>query len=94
MNKMKRSFKLLYIGTIILFSVYILFLSDNGIRRHRELAKRIRDTENNLNKINNYIISDHNTKELMTDPYIREQYAREKLDMSKNNEDVFIFVYE
>lgn len=91
---MKIPFKFLYIGTLILFFVYILFLSDNNVRRHIELSKQIRDIESNLNKINNYIVTNHNTGELFSNASFREQYAREQLNMSKEDEDVFIFVYE
>lgn len=94
MEKMKFPFKLLYIGTLLLFSVYILFISDSNVSRHLELRRQIRDAENSLNKINNYIITDHNVTELFSDPLVREQYARENLDLSKEGEEVFIFVYE
>jgi cell division protein FtsB len=59
-----------------------------------ELSKQIRDIESNLNKINNYIAANHNPGELFSNPSLREQYAREQLNMSKEDEDVFIFVYE
>lgn len=94
MKKMKQSFKFLYIGTLVLFSVYILFLSDNNVKRHYELSKQIRDTENNLNKINNYIVTDHHLDELFSNSFAREQHARENMNLSKKEEDVFIFVYE
>lgn len=90
----KKFFIILYSATILLFLVYILFISDSNLKRHRELNVQIDNWKAKNTQTLNQVNSDYDLEKLQDNPQLREQFAREQLNMHREDEDVFIFVYE
>ena len=89
-----RFFAVLYGITTVLFLVYFLFLSNNTLKTHRELNRKIDNLENKITHTKNQVGNVHTFDEINCDSVLVEQYAREPLNMHKENEDVFILVHE
>jgi len=94
MNSQKKYFFFLYGITIVLFLVYIVFISDNNFSKHRELNQKIKNLETMIYKTKNQINNTYSFDEMKRNPALLEQYAREQMNMHKNDEDVFLLVYE
>ena len=94
MKQNRRFFLVLYVTTILLFAIYILFLSKNNIWKHRELNQSIKYLDENITNVKNQVSNDYTFDEMKNDSNLIEQYAREQLNMQKDNEDVFVVVYE
>jgi cell division protein FtsL len=80
--------------TIILFILYLVFFSDNNLRKRRELDKKIDNLEKSITDTKNKIENNYSYDQLKKDSSKLEQYGRENLNMQKKDEDVFIVVYE
>lgn len=93
-KKRFRFFAVLYGITTVLFLVYFLFLSNNTLKTHRELNRKIDNLENKITHTKNQVGNVHTFDEINSDSVLLEQYAREQLNMHKENEDVFILVRE
>ena len=89
-----RFFAVLYGITAVLSLVYFLFLSNNTLKTHRELNRKIDNLENKITHTKNQVGNVHTFDEINSDSVLLEQYAREQLNMHKENEDVFILVHE
>lgn len=89
-----RFFAVLYGIIAVLFLVYFLFLSNNTLKTHRELNRKIDNLENKITHTKNQVGNVHTFDEINSDSVLLEQYAREQLNMHKENEDVFILVHE
>ena len=93
-KKRFRFFAVLYGATAVLFLVYFLFLSNNTLKTHRELNRKIDNLENKITHTKNQVGNVHTFEQINSDSTLLEQYAREQLNMHKENEDVFILVRE
>jgi cell division protein FtsB len=93
-KKRVRFFAVLYGVTAVLFLVYFLFLSNNTLKTHRELNRKIDNLENKITHTKNQVGNVHTFEQINSDSALLEQYAREQLNMHKENEDVFILVRE
>ena len=80
--------------TTILFILYMVFFSDNNLSKRRELDKKIDNLEKSITDTKNKIENNYSYDQLKSDSSKLEQYGREKLNMQKKDEDVFIIVYE
>jgi cell division protein FtsL len=80
--------------TTILFILYLVFFSDNNLRKRRELDKKIDNLEKSITDTKNKIENNYSYDQLKKDSSKLEQYGRENLNMQKKDEDVFIVVYE
>lgn len=80
--------------TTILFVLYMVFFSDNNLSKRRELNKKIDNLEKSITDTKNKIENNYSYEQLKSDSNKLEQYGREKLNMQKKDEDVFIIVYE
>lgn len=90
-----KKFKLLLFGaTTLLFLLYIIFISDSNLLKHKELDKKIDNLEKSITETKNKIENNYSYDQLKSDSSKLEQYGREKLNMQKADEDVFIVVYE
>ncbi len=90
-----KTFWLILFGvTAIVFLLYIIFFSDNNLSKRRELDKKIDNLEKSITDTKNKIENNYSYDQLKTDSSKLEQYGREKLNMQKADEDVFIVVYE
>lgn len=90
-----KKFKLLLFGaTTFLFLIYLIFISDSNLLKHKELDKKIDNLEKSITETKNKIENNYSYDQLKNDSCKLEQYGREKLNMQKADEDVFIVVYE
>ncbi len=90
-----KTFWLILFGTTtLLFVLYIVFFSDNNLLKRRELDKKIKNLEKSITDTKNKIENNYSYEQLKSDSDKLEQYGREKLNMQKTDEDVFIVVYE
>jgi len=80
--------------TILLFILYLAFISDNNLQKRRELDKKIDNLEKSITDTKNKIENNYSYDQLRSDSSKLEQYGREHLNMQKKDEDVFIIVYE
>ena len=80
--------------TTIVFVLYMFFLSDNNLSKRRELDKKKANLEKSINDTKAKIENSYSFKELKNDTNKLEHYGREKLNMQKADEDVFIIVRE
>ena len=78
----------------MLFLFYMIFFSDNNLSKRRELDKKIDNLEKSITETKNKIENNYSYDQLKKDSSKLEQYGREKLNMQKADEDVFIVVYE
>lgn len=90
----RRFFILLYSSTLVLFVLYFLFFSENNLKTHRELNHKIANLEEKITSTKNQIGNAYTYDQLCADSVLLEKYARENLNMHRQNEDVFILVYE
>ena len=89
-----RFFAILYGATAVLFAVYFLFLSNNTLKTHHELNRKIDNLEKKITYTKNQVGNVHTFDQLYADSALLEQYAREHLNMHKENEDIFTLVHE
>ncbi|MCQ2272163.1 MAG: septum formation initiator family protein [Bacteroidales bacterium] len=93
MNK-KKFWIILFAGTLAAFLIYFFFISDNNFKKHRELNKKIDNLEKSISETKNKIENNYSYEQLCQDSSKLEKYGRENLNMQKDNEDVFVIVYE
>jgi cell division protein DivIC len=95
MKKLRYIFTNKYIITGIAFAVWMLFFDRNDLSlqfaRIRELSK-LRQSEKTMS----VLIKDtrHELDLLKTNPETLEKYAREKYLMKRDNEDVFVVIFD
>jgi len=81
--------------TVAVFLVYLLFFSENNARKHRELNQKIKHLDKNIAKTKNQINNTYTFEQLENDTAGKlEKYAREQLNLQRDNEDVFVVTYE
>jgi len=92
--KIPSLFKNMYFIIIMLFIIWMLFFDSNSWLVHRELNKKVYKLENKKDFYKEGIKKDK--KELLkmkTDTGL-EEYAREKLFMKKEDEEIFIIEFD
>lgn len=93
-HKIPSIFKNIYFIIIVSFLIWMLFFDSNSYLVHRELNKNILKLEKQKDFYKEGIKED--TKELnkiKTDSGL-EEYAREKLFMKKEDEEIFIIEFD
>lgn len=93
-HKIPSIFKNIYFIIIVSFIIWMLFFDSNSYLVHRELNKNILKLEKQKDFYKEGIKED--TKELnkiKTDSGL-EEYAREKLFMKKEDEEIFIIEFD
>lgn len=93
-GKRTKFFVILYSITLILFVVYFFFISEHNFKTHRSLNRKINNLENKITYTKNQIGNIYTFDQLNADSTLLEKYAREQLNMHKEDEDVFIIVHE
>lgn len=84
-----------YILTFLIFFFWMLFFDSNDIIS--QISSRIKLSQMKQDKqyyMEEIEISKKTMKELISNPKAREKLAREKYLMKKDDEDVFVIVYE
>ncbi|MCH1484715.1 MAG: septum formation initiator family protein, partial [Flavobacteriaceae bacterium] len=79
---------------IIIFVIWMIFFDSNSILVHNELNNDINDLNNQKEYYKNEIERDNiELNQIKTDSGL-EKYAREKLFMKRDNEEIFIIEYD
>ena len=83
-----------YVIIIIIFVIWMIFFDSNSILIHNELNNNINDLNNQKEYYKNEIERDNiELNQIKTDSGL-EKYAREKLFMKRDNEEIFIIEYD
>lgn len=83
-----------YLIIIIIFVIWMIFFDSNSILVHNELNNDINDLNNQKEYYKNEIEKDNiELNQIKTDSGL-EKYAREKLFMKRDNEEIFIIEYD
>lgn len=83
-----------YVIIIIIFVIWMIFFDSNSILVHNELNNDINDLNNQKEYYKNEIERDNiELNQIKTDSGL-EKYAREKLFMKRENEEIFIVEYD
>ena len=83
-----------FVIIIIIFVVWMIFFDSNSILVHNELNNDINDLNNQKEYYKNEIERDNiELNQIKTDSGL-EKYAREKLFMKRDNEEIFIIEYD
>ena len=83
-----------YAIIIIIFVIWMIFFDSNSILVHNELNSDINDLNNQKEYYKNEIARDNiELNQIKTDSGL-EKYAREKLFMKRDNEEIFIIEYD
>ncbi len=84
----------LYILISVLFFIWIFFIDSNSILVNIKLNKEIRELKERKDILENQIQMDKKIISNLQNPDSLEKYAREKLYMKKENEEIFIIEFE
>lgn len=93
MNRLKnifKPFKNIFLLVTIIFIVWMLFFDANSWLIHRELNKEIDALNVKKEFYESEINSDQKEIKILQTPEGVEKYAREKYNMKKENEDIYI----
>ena len=83
-----------YVIIIVIFVIWMIFFDSNSILVHNELNNDINDLNNQKEYYKNEIEKDNiELNQIRTDSGL-EKYAREKLFMKRDNEEIFIIEYD
>ena len=83
-----------YVIIIVIFVIWMIFFDSNSILVHNELNNDINDLNNQKEYYKNEIERDNiELNQIKTDSGL-EKYAREKLFMKRENEEIFIIEYD
>ena len=78
----------------MLFIIWMLFFDSNSWLVHRELNKKVHKLENQKNFYTEGIKKDKEELSKMKTDSGLEEYAREKLFMKKEDEEIFIIEFD
>ena len=95
--KNSKSFKIvsnLYILISVVFFIWIFFIDSNSILVNIKLNKEISELKQRKDILENQIQMDNKIISNLQNPDSLEKYAREKLYMKKDNEEIFIIEFE
>ena len=92
--KIPSLFKNIYFIIIMLFIVWMLFFDSNSWLVHRELNKKVYKLENQKDFYRDGIKKDKEELSKMKTDSGLEEYAREKLFMKKEDEEIFIIEFD
>ena len=91
LKRLPKPLKNKYVVTVILFSLWILFVDDYNLINQNKIQNNV----NELKKQKEFYIEEIKNDsiklyKLRNDTHEQEKFARERFLMKKNNEDVFI----
>jgi len=84
----------LYILISVVFFIWIFFIDSNSILVNIKLNKEISELKERKDILENQILMDKKIISNLQNPDSLEKYAREKLYMKKENEEIFIIEFE
>tara|TARA_Y100000991_G_scaffold193080_1_gene160946 strand:- start:737 stop:1036 length:300 start_codon:yes stop_codon:yes gene_type:complete len=93
-SKIINLLKKTYVIIILFFVVWMIFFDTNSVLMHFELNQKIKKLEDQKNYYKKEINKDKaSINEIESDSGI-EKYAREKLFMKKENEEIFLIEFD
>ena len=93
-SKILNVLKKTYVIIILFFVIWMIFFDTNSLLMHFELNQKIKKLENQKNYYKEEIRKDKaSIIEIESDSGI-EKYAREKLFMKKENEEIFLIEFD
>ena len=93
-NPYLKPFKNVFILSLIIFSVWMLFFDSNSWFFHNDLNNDIEKLEQEKEHYNTEIKKDNKEIKKLTSEKGIEKYGRETFNMKKENEDIYIIEYE
>ncbi|MFK5878519.1 MAG: septum formation initiator family protein [Flavobacteriaceae bacterium] len=93
-NKTVRFFSNRYVLIFIVFIIWMTFGDENSFLLDRKFNKEIDKLETDKNFYQTEINADKKKIEKLEDPEQLDKYAREKYNMKKENEDIYIIEYD
>ena len=79
---------------IIFFIIWMIYFDSNSLLTHKRLNKDIEELNERKSYYNNEIKKDQKELKMMQSDSGLEKYAREKLFMKKDNEEIFLIEYD
>ena len=93
-NRLLKFIKSTYGIIIILFIIWMIFFDSNSLIIHNELNNDINELDNQKSYYEKEIGKDNIELQLIQSDSGLEKYAREKLFMKKDNEEIFLIEYD
>tara|TARA_B100001564_G_scaffold2492_1_gene2177 strand:+ start:498 stop:797 length:300 start_codon:yes stop_codon:yes gene_type:complete len=93
-NRLLKLIKSTYGIIIILFIIWMIFFDSNSFIIHNELNNDINELDNQKSYYEKEIAKDNIELQLIQSDSGLEKYAREKLFMKKDNEEIFLIEYD
>jgi len=84
----------IYVIILVIFMVWMFFFDENSILIHHEFNKEINKLQNEKNYYKTEIAKDKSIIDSLKNPKQLEKFAREKYNMKKENEDIYIIKYD
>ncbi len=79
---------------IIFFIIWMIYFDSNSLLTHKRLNKDIKELNERKSYYNNEIKKDQRELKMIQSDSGLEKYAREKLFMKKDNEEIFLIEYD
>ena len=93
-NRLLKLIKSTYGVIIILFIIWMIFFDSNSLIIHNELNNDINELYEQKSYYEKEIVKDNIELKLIQSDSGLEKYAREKLFMKKDNEEIFLIEYD
>ena len=93
-KKFTNFFKNPMVFIVLIFVIWMIFFDTNSLIIHNELSNDIDKLNNQKKYFTNEINKDKSELKLLQTDSGLEKYAREKLFMKKENEDIFLVEYD
>ena len=93
-NRLLKLIKSTYGIIIILFIIWMVFFDSNSFIIHNELNNDINELDDQKSYYEKEIAKDNIELQLIQSDSGLEKYAREKLFMKKDNEEIFLIEYD
>ena len=93
-KKFTNFFKNPMVFIVLIFVIWMIFFDTNSLIIHNELSNDIDKLNNQKKYFTNEINKDKSELKLQQTDSGLEKYAREKLFMKKENEDIFLIEYD
>ena len=93
-NRLLKLIKSTYGIIIILFIIWMIFFDSNSLIIHNELNNDINELDDQKSYYEKEIGKDNIELQLIQSDSGLEKYAREKLFMKKDNEEIFLIEYD
>ncbi len=93
-NRLLKLIKSTYGIIIILFIIWMIFFDSNSFIIHNELNNDINELDDQKSYYEKEIAKDNIELQLIQSDSGLEKYAREKLFMKKDNEEIFLIEYD